>query len=119
DPEVLYWAPRQVQSLWNAQSIYITENGCAAEDVVADDGRVYDSDRVMYLRTMLAQLQRATSEGVPVKGYFYWSSQDNLEWTGGFGRRFGLVHVDFDTLERTPKLSAEWFGEASRQNAVV
>jgi beta-glucosidase len=119
DPAVLYWAPRHVQSIWDAKSIYITENGCAAEDVVADDGRVYDSDRVMFLRAMLAQLQRATSEGVPVDGYFYWSSQDNLEWNGGFGRRFGLVHVDFQTLERRPKMSAEWFREAARRNALV
>jgi beta-glucosidase len=119
DPEVMYWAPRFVQSLWDAKSIYITENGCAALDVVADDGRVYDSDRVMFLRGCLGQLQRATSEGVPVDGVFVWSAQDNLEWTAGFGNRFGLVYVDFETLERKPKLSAEWFKEAAKQNAVV
>jgi beta-glucosidase len=56
---------------------------------------------------------------VPVGGCFLWSAQDNFEWTYGFGDRFGLVHVDFDTLERTPKLSAQWFREAARQNAVV
>jgi beta-glucosidase len=119
DPEVLYWGPRHVQSLWGATSIYVTENGCAADDAVADDGRVYDSDRVMFLRGCLGELQRATSEGVPVDGYFYWSSQDNLEWNAGFGNRFGLVYVDFDTLERIPKLSAEWFREAALRNAVV
>jgi beta-glucosidase len=80
DPEVLYWAPRQVQSIWGAQSIYITENGCAALDVVAEDGRVYDTDRVMFLRACLTHLQRATTEGVPVDGYFLWSGQDNFEW---------------------------------------
>lgn len=52
-------------------------------------------------------------------GYFLWSAQDNFEWMDGFGNRFGLVYVDFDTLERKPKLSAEWFREAARQNAVV
>jgi beta-glucosidase len=119
DPEVMYWAPRQMQSIWGATSIFITENGCAASDVVADDGKVYDSDRVMFLRACLGQLQRATAEGVPVHGYFHWSAQDNLEWNDGFGNRFGLVYVDFDTLERTPKLSAEWFREAARHNAVV
>lgn len=119
DPEVLYWAPRQVKSLWDAKSIFITENGCAADDVLSADGRVFDTDRVMFLRAMLSQLQRATSEGVPVDGYFQWSGQDNLEWNAGFGNRFGLVYVDFETLERTPKLSAQWFREASRQNAVV
>jgi beta-glucosidase len=119
DPEVMYWAPRQMQSIWGARSIFITENGCAASDVVAEDGRVYDSDRVMFLRSCLAQLQRATSEGVPVDGYFHWSAQDNFEWVDGYGKRFGLIYVDFETLERKPKLSAEWFRQAAGQNAVV
>jgi beta-glucosidase len=119
DPEVMYWAPRHMQSIWGAKSIFVTENGCAAADVVAEDGRVYDSDRVMFLRGCLGQLQRATAEGVPVDGYFLWSAQDNFEWVWGYGNRFGLIYVDFETLERTPKLSAEWFKEAARQNAVV
>ncbi|WP_051389974.1 GH1 family beta-glucosidase [Bradyrhizobium sp. Ec3.3] len=119
DPEVMYWAPRHMQKIWGARSIFITENGCGASDVVAKDGRVYDSDRVMFLRACLGQLQRATSEGVPVDGYFLWSAQDNFEWIDGFGKRFGLIYVDFDTLARIPKLSAQWFREASRQNAVV
>jgi beta-glucosidase len=90
-----------------------------ASDVVAEDGKVYDSDRVMFLRAYLAQLQRATSEGVPVDGYFHWSAQDNFEWVDGYGTRFGLVYVDFDSLDRIPKLSAQWFQEAARANAVV
>jgi beta-glucosidase len=119
DPEVMYWAPRQMQSIWGARSIYITENGCAASDALADDGRVYDSDRVMFLRACLGQLQRATADGVPVDGYFHWSAQDNFEWMDGYGNRFGLVYVDFETLERTPKLSAEWFRRAAAANAVL
>ena len=119
DPEVMYWAPKLMQNIWNARSIFITENGCGASDVIAEDGRVYDSDRVMFLRACLGQLQRATSEGVPVDGYFLWSAQDNFEWMDGFGNRFGLIYVDFDTLERTPKLSAAWFREAAKHNAVV
>jgi beta-glucosidase len=63
--------------------------------------------------------QRAASEGVPVDGYFHWSSQDNFEWVNGFGDRLGLTHVDFETLERTPKLSAEWLRQAAKQNAVA
>jgi beta-glucosidase len=118
-PEVMYWAPRQLQSIWGVNSIFITENGCGASDVVAEDGRVYDSDRVMFLRAYLGQLQRATAEGVPVDGYFLWSAQDNLEWMDGFGNRFGLIYVDFETQQRIPKLSAEWFRAAARQNAVV
>ena len=118
-PEVMYWAPRQVTSIWAPKSIFITENGCAAADQLSEDGNIYDSDRVMFLRACLGQLQQATAAGVPVHGYFHRSAQDNLEWLSGFGDRFGLIHVDFDTLERTPKLSAQWFREAAQQNAVV
>ncbi len=118
-PEALYWAPRFVQSLWGNREIFITENGCGASDEVSADGNVYDSDRVMFLRANLAALQRATAEGVPVKGYFLWSAQDNFEWNDGFGTRFGIIHVDFDSQRRTPKLSASWFREAAARNAVV
>jgi beta-glucosidase len=118
-PEAMYWAPTFVHSLWGAQEIFITENGCASDDVLAEDGQVYDTDRVMFLRSYLTQLQRATAAGVPVKGYFQWSLMDNFEWTAGFGNRFGLVYVDFTTQQRTPKLSAAWFREAARRNAVM
>jgi beta-glucosidase len=119
DPQCLYWAPHHVQSLWGAKSIFITENGCAASDVVADDGKVYDSDRIMFLRAYLTQLQRATADGVPVHGYFLWSAQDNFEWIYGYGNRFGLIYVDLKTQKRVPKLSAQWFREAARNNAVA
>jgi beta-glucosidase len=118
-PESQYWAPRPLHSIWKPKEIYITEWGCAASDVVADDGNVYDSDRVMYLRNCLMWQQRATAEGIPLKGSFYWSAMDNLEWTNGFGDRFGIVYVDFKTQKRTPKLSADWFRDAARRNAVV
>lgn len=118
-PESLYWGPRFVQSLWKAKEIYITENGCAADDKLADDGNVYDTDRIMFLRSYLTQLQRATVDGVPVKGYFQWSLMDNFEWSAGFGNRFGLIHVDFQTQKRTPKLSASYFRETAVQNEVL
>ena len=70
DPVALYWAPKLVHSLWGAKEIHITENGCATDDELTADGRVYDTDRIMFLRAYLTQLQRATAEGVPVKGYF-------------------------------------------------
>jgi beta-glucosidase len=118
-PEALYWAARHVATLWNPQAIYITENGCAAADAVAPDGQVYDSDRVMFLRNYLTQLQRATAEGVPVRGYFLWSLLDNFEWANGYAIRFGLVHVDYATQRRTPKLSAAFYREVIARNAVV
>jgi beta-glucosidase len=118
-PEALYWGPRHVAKIWNAKEIYITENGCSSSDVPAADGRVYDTDRVMYLRNYLSQLQRATSEGVPVKGYFLWSLMDNFEWADGYTNRFGLHHVDYGTQKRTPKLSAVFFREVIAKNTVL
>jgi len=118
-PEALYWGPRHLHDLWKVQDIYITENGCSAADAVAADGKVYDTDRVAYLRNYLSQLQRATSEGVPVKGYFLWSLMDNFEWADGYSNRFGIHHVDFTTQVRTPKLSADFYREVIRRNAVA
>lgn len=118
-PEAMYWAPRHVAKLWGVKSIYITENGTSAADEPAPDGHIYDVDRVMYLRSYLTQLQRATSEGIPVTGYFLWSLMDNFEWGDGFQTRFGLYHVDFATQRRTPKLSASFYRETIRQNALV
>ena len=73
----------------------------------------------MFLRNNLTQLQRAVADGVPVNGYFLWSMMDNFEWSAGFGNRFGIVYVDFDTQKRTPKQSASFFREVAAQNRVV
>ena len=118
-PEGLYWVPRNVNKLWGVKEIYITENGCSSSDVPAADGNVYDTDRVMFLRNYLTHLQRATAEGVPVKGYFCWSLMDNFEWADGYTNRFGLHYVDYATQKRTPKLSAHFYKEVIRQNAVA
>jgi beta-glucosidase len=118
-PETLYWAPLQVANLWNPREIYITENGTSAADQPAKDGKVYDLDRVMYLRAYLAQLRRATAQGVPVRGYFVWSLLDNFEWTEGYAIRFGLHYVDYKTLKRTPKLSASFYKKVIARNALV
>ena len=118
-PEVIYWAVRHTADLWHPKAIYITENGCSASDERGADGRVDDTDRVMFLRNYLTQLQRAANEGFPVKGYFLWSLLDNFEWADGFERRFGIYHVDFATQARTPKLSAEWYRSVIARNAVV
>ena len=112
-------APKHLQSLWKAKEIFVTENGCAGEDVLAEDGRIYDTDRIMFVRAFLTELRRATADGVPVRGYFYWSSMDNLEWTAGFGNRYGIVYVDFKTQKRTPKMSASLFREIATRNAMA
>jgi beta-glucosidase len=118
-PEVMYWAVRNVSDLWHPKALYITENGCSADDVMTADGRIEDTDRVMYLRNHLTHLHRAVTEGCPVKGYFLWSLLDNFEWADGYSKRFGIHYVDFKTQKRTPKLSAEWYREAIRRNSVV
>jgi beta-glucosidase len=115
-PEALFWAPRHLVKLWSVKDIL---NGCGAADDLAADGVVYDTDRIMFLRNYLSQLQRATAEGVPVRGYFHWSSMDNFEWSDGYGTRFGLIHVDYATLKRTPKMSASFFREVASRNYVV
>jgi beta-glucosidase len=118
-PGTLYWAPRQVATLWNVNEIYISENGTSAADQPASNGTVYDLDRVLYLREYLSQLRRATSEGVPVRGYFVWSLLDNFEWVDGYDTRFGLHYVDYKTLTRTPKLSASFYKKVIARNALV
>jgi beta-glucosidase len=117
-PETAYWVPLLAARIWNVETIYITENGTSSDDKVSSDGNVYDLDRIMFLRNYLTQLQRATAEGVPVRGYFLWSLMDNFEWIYGFEKRFGLYHVDFDTLRRTPKLSASFYRNVIAKNAV-
>src|SRR5258705_573519 len=118
-PEALYCGPRHVAKLWNVKEIYITEKVCSSSDVPAQDGTVYDSDRVMFLRNYLTQLQRATADGVPVRGYFLWSLMDNFEWADGYTNRFGLHYVDYATQKRTPKLSAAFYREVISRNAVA
>ncbi|WP_194774394.1 GH1 family beta-glucosidase [Pararhodonellum marinum] len=118
-PESLYWAPRLVKELWNAKEIYITENGCGATDEMTNDGKIIDTDRVMFMKNYLTQLHRATSEGIPVKGYFHWSLMDNFEWIFGYGIRFGLFYMDYETLERTPKQSAAYFKNIAKSNTLI
>jgi beta-glucosidase len=122
-PEALYWVPKLVSELWSAEQgakeLYITESGCSSADVLAPDGQVYDSDRIMYLRNYMTQLHRAVSEGVPVKGYFLWSLLDNYEWADGYAKRFGITYVDFQTQKRTPKMSSAYYKEVIRRNGLA
>ena len=117
-PQILYWAPRHLKEIWDVNNVMITENGCSADDRLAD-GHVYDTDRVMYLRNHFVQAHRAVSEGWPLTGYFLWSLMDNFEWTEGYTKRFGIYYVNFETQERTPKLSAEFYRETIARRAVV
>jgi len=88
--------------------VFVTESGCSFHDTVDADGRVRDQSRIDYHRDHLAAVAAAIAEGVDVRGYFAWSLLDNFEWAEGYDERFGLVHVDYDTLTRTPKDSYTW-----------
>jgi len=90
-------------------AIYVTENGAAFGDVRVHDGSVHDPERVAYLHTYIDAMSKAISAGAPVKGYFVWSLLDNFEWAHGYSKRFGLVYVDYPTLERVPKDSFYWY----------
>ena len=118
-PEALYWSPLQARNLWNIKEIYITENGASSADYINPQGEVLDTDRVMYLRNYLTHLQRAVSEGVPVKGYFLWSLLDNFEWADGYDKRFGITYVNFHTQRRTPKLSAAFYKAVIARNGLA
>ena len=72
------------------------------------EGRIHDKGRIDYIRKHLGIMKEAIAEGIPLKGYFYWSFIDNYEWTFGYTRRFGLVWCDYMTLRRIPKDSA-WY----------
>jgi len=92
---------------------FITENGAAMPDTADASDNVDDQDRIDYLHDHLQQVHLAMSDGVPVKGYFAWSLFDNFEWAFGYSKRFGIVRVNYDTLERTPKASARWFSQVA------
>jgi beta-glucosidase len=98
--------------------LVITENGAAYDDVVAPDGQVHDADRTEYLRTHLGAVHDAIKAGVDVRGYYLWSLMDNFEWAWGFSKRFGIVHVDFATQQRTIKDSGHWYRSVIAANAL-
>ncbi len=118
-PEALYWGPKLAHEVWGLNTLYITENGASSDDKVDASGQVLDTDRTMFLRNCLTQLQRAVSEGVPVKGYFLWSLLDNYEWADGYEKRFGITYVDFQTQKRTPKLSSRFYKATIAANSVA
>jgi len=98
--------------------LLVTENGVPVPDGLDFDGRCRDYRRIRYLRDHIAQVHRALEAGVPLAGYFVWSLMDNFEWAHGYGMRFGLVYVDFETQARTMKDSGHWFGRVIRENGL-
>jgi beta-glucosidase len=94
--------------------IYITENGCAADDYLTPEGTVEDQERIVFIHRHLEAALQAIDDGVNVGGYFHWSLMDNFEWAEGYRRRFGLHYVEFDTGRRIPKRSAYYYRQLTR-----
>lgn len=109
-PESLYWYPKFIWERYQLPLV-ITENGVSTPDWISMDGKVHDPQRIDFTRRYLIQLRRAVREGVDVRGYFHWTWMDNFEWAEGYRQRFGLVYVDFQTLQRIPKDSARWYAK--------
>jgi beta-glucosidase len=117
-PEAFTEILRRIHKEYWEGPIYITENGASYSDGPGADGVVRDVRRIEYLRSHLAAIETAIDEGVPVGGYFHWALLDNLEWLSGFSQRFGFIHVDPETLVRTPKASFEWYREVIARNGL-
>jgi len=89
--------------------VAVTENGAAYSDHLTAEGRVEDRERIAFIDSHLRAVREAMDAGVDVCGYFVWSLLDNFEWAFGYGKRFGLVYVDYATQDRIPKASADWY----------
>jgi beta-glucosidase len=96
----------------------ITENRAAFADTISPEAKVADPDRIAYVSSHLAALHAAIESGADVRGYYLWSFMDNFEWAWGYSKRFGIVHVDYDSQVRTPKDSARWYGDVIRANGL-
>lgn len=114
-PDALYWGAKFLYERYK-MPLYITENGMSAHDWVSEDGRVHDYNRIDFLDKYLSSLQRASDDGVDLRGYFLWSFLDNFEWEKGYSDRFGIVYVDFATQKRIAKDSAYWYKEVMETN---
>nr|WP_246328285.1 GH1 family beta-glucosidase [Curtobacterium pusillum] len=105
---------RQANELAPGLPLYITENGAAYADQVDAAGEIADPERTAYLQTHVEACRSAVDSGLPLAGYFIWSLMDNFEWAWGYSRRFGIVHVDYETQRRTVKHSGRWVTDLLR-----
>ena len=116
-PQSLHRVLVRVHQDYAPAAIAVTESGAAFADAPAPDGRIRDPERQAYLAEHVEAVQRALEDGVPVSGYFVWSLLDNFEWSFGYSKRFGIVYVDYVTLERTPKSSFYWYHDLIARGA--
>lgn len=115
-PKSLYWGPRFLTERYNLP-FFISENGAAMPDVIGADGKIHDTDRIDFISSYLSELERATDEGIDIRGYFLWSFMDNFEWAKGYTPRFGIVYTDYSTMKRIPKDSAYWYRDYIEQHS--
>lgn len=114
-PDVMYWTAKFVHERYGLP-VLVTENGMSNCDFVMLDGKVHDPQRIDFLHRYLLSVKKAVDEGIPFVGYLYWSILDNFEWAEGYDKRFGLVHVDYDTQVRTLKDSAYFYADVIKSN---
>ncbi|MBR9830502.1 beta-glucosidase [Cryomorphaceae bacterium S-15] len=114
-PKSLYAMAKKFSAYDGVKQVIVTENGAAFDDEIQND-KIYDSNRISYIAQNLKQLKRAHLENLKVSGYFVWSLLDNFEWSEGYRPRFGIVHVDYKTLNRTIKSSALWYQQVIQYN---
>ncbi len=117
-PEALYWSPKFLFERYG-KPVLLSENGMASHDWVQLDGQVHDPQRIDFMKRYLRELCRAVADGTEVMGYLYWSILDNFEWADGYDKRFGLVHVDYQTQKRTVKDSGYFYGDVIRSNGTA
>jgi beta-glucosidase len=111
EPQGLYRQLIDLRDRYGNPPVYIAENGAAFDDRIEVDGAVRDQGRIDYFRVHFRAALQAMRDGAALKGYFMWSLLDNFEWTEGTTKRFGIIYVDFKTLQRTPKASYAWLAE--------
>ena len=117
-PESMYWGSKVIYDRYKLP-IVITENGLASMDWVAVDGAVHDANRIDFVTRYLREFKRAANDNIPIAGYFYWSIMDNYEWAHGYRKRFGLIHVDYETQIRTLKDSAYWYRDVIASHGAI
>ncbi|MBW8482273.1 GH1 family beta-glucosidase [Actinomadura parmotrematis] len=118
DEEGLLEVLTRLHREYPALPLHITENGAGYDEVPDAGGTVHDEGRIDYVRRHLTACHRAIAAGVPLRGYFVWSLLDNFEWAWGYGKRFGMIHVDYATQRRTLKDSARWYAEVIERGAL-
>lgn len=117
-PQGLYDLLKQLDKDYGSINLFISENGAAYKDIVDGDGTIKDSQRIKYINDHLSAAHKAIQEGVNLKGYYLWSLMDNFEWSFGYSKRFGIIHIDYETLKRTIKQSGYWYKDVIENNGI-